>query len=128
MPRKSTPQNGSKTVGEFPNKATQFTSENQPEGRGRPKGAISLSTRIQRILEGDEKLPAAIQEAVTKLTGDSKRPVDAMIMAGILNALKGDKSWAEWLSNNGYGKPRERHEHTGEEGGPIKMTITWEGE
>jgi hypothetical protein len=39
-----------------------------------------------------------------------------MIMAGLLQALQGDKQWAEWLSNNGYGKPKERVEHTGEEG------------
>lgn len=41
---------------------------------GLPKGYVSLSTRIQRILEGDEKFPTDVQVAITKLTGDSKKP------------------------------------------------------
>lgn len=73
-------------------------------------------------------MPAAIQETIRNAVGESKKPLDAMIIAGLLQALQGDKGWAEWLSNNGYGKPKERHEHTGDEGGPIKMTIAWEGE
>lgn len=32
-----------------------FTSENQPEGRGRPKGSHSLKTILRRLL--DTKLP-----------------------------------------------------------------------
>lgn len=93
---------------------------------GRPKGAISLSTRIQRILEGDEVLPDAIAETIAKVVGGSKKPLDAVIIAGLLQALQGDKGWAEWLSNNGYGKPKERVEHTGDEGGPINLTVRWQ--
>ncbi len=95
---------------------------------GRPPGIPNLSTRIRNILEGEEELPAIIQQTIQNAIGGSKKPLDAMIIAGLLQALQGDKQWAEWLSNNGYGKPKERVEHTGEEGGPIKMTISWEGE
>lgn len=107
---------------------TPFEKGQSGNPTGLPKGTVQLSTRIQRILEGEEVLPANVQEAVKALTGGSKKPVDAIIIAAVLNALKGDKSWAEWLSNNGYGKPKERHEHTGGDGGPIAMTFRWQGE
>lgn len=97
-----------------------------PEGRA--KGVPNLSTRIRNILEGDEPLPDIIAATIEKAVGASKKPLDAVIITGLLQALQGDKGWAEWLSNNGYGKPKERVEHTGDEGGPIKMTIAWEGE
>jgi hypothetical protein len=97
-----------------------------PEGRA--KGVPNLSTRIRNILEGDEPLPDVIAATIEKVIGGSKKPLDAVIIAGLLQALQGDKGWAEWLSNNGYGKPKERVEHTGDEGGPIKMIIAWEGD
>ncbi|MGX7872605.1 hypothetical protein ACVDG5_006910 [Mesorhizobium sp. ORM6] len=103
---------------------TPFTSENQPEGCGRPARSISLSTRIQRILEGDEKLPDIIDKTIRNAVGAGKKPIDAV--AGLLQALQGDKGWAEWLSNNGYGKPKERVEHSGDPNAPIRMTIKWQ--
>ena len=39
-------------MGEFPNKNTQFSSENQPKHNGRPKGAKNFSTRIKELLAG----------------------------------------------------------------------------
>lgn len=105
---------------------TPFTSENQPDGRGRPPGSVSLSTRIQRILEGDEKLPAIIDKTIKNAVGASKKPIDAMVIAGLLQALQGDKGWAEWLSNNGYGKPKERVEHSGDPDKPIGVNFKWQ--
>ena len=34
----------------FPNKATQFTTENQPEKRGRPKGVRNVATVLKELL------------------------------------------------------------------------------
>lgn len=39
-----------KTVNEFPNKETQFTSENQPKNRGRKKGSRNVSTMLRELL------------------------------------------------------------------------------
>lgn len=38
-------------MGEFPNKATQFTTENQPKNGGRPKGSRSMKTILREYLE-----------------------------------------------------------------------------
>jgi hypothetical protein len=90
---------------------------------GRPEGAISLETRIKRILEGDVPLPKAIEETIRNVVGDNKKPIDAMIIAGLLQALQGDKQWADWLSHNGFGKPKERIENTGPDGGPQEFLV-----
>ena len=37
------------TKGEFPNKATQFTSTNQPAKRGRNKGSRNVSTVLKEL-------------------------------------------------------------------------------
>lgn len=94
---------------------------------GRPIGAVNLSTRIQNALEDAEDLPSKVRQAMERVVGKGKKlPVDALIAAAYIYALNGDKAWADWLSHNGYGKPKERLEHTGGDGGPIAMTIAWE--
>jgi len=42
-------------VGDFPNKATQFSKENQPEGRGRPKGSRNVATVLKELLSTQDK-------------------------------------------------------------------------
>ena len=37
-------------MNKFPNKATQFSSENQPEKRGRPKGSRNVATVLKELL------------------------------------------------------------------------------
>ena len=43
------------TKGEFPNKATQFTSTNQPAKRGRNKGSRNVSTVLKELLSEQDK-------------------------------------------------------------------------
>lgn len=124
--KRQTVENAAKTRADGMPVGVPFTTDNQPEGRGRPKGSISLSTRIQRILEGEEPLPAIIEKTIKAAVGASKKPIDAMVIAGLLQALQGDKGWAEWLSNNGYGKPKERVEHSGDPDNPIGVTFKWQ--
>jgi hypothetical protein len=106
-------QNGNKTVGTFPNKATQFSKEYQPVSNGRPKGSISLETRVRRWLEGDEELPLPIKKAIQNQVGADKNALDAIIIVGILQALQGDKGWAELVLNRGHGKVPDKTEHSG---------------
>ncbi len=42
-------------MGEFPNKATQFSKTNQPEGRGRPKGSRNVATVLKELLATQDK-------------------------------------------------------------------------
>ena len=37
-------------MNKFPNKSTQFSSENQPEKRGRPKGRRNVATVLKELL------------------------------------------------------------------------------
>tara|TARA_R100000231_G_scaffold85439_1_gene64893 strand:+ start:1025 stop:1366 length:342 start_codon:yes stop_codon:yes gene_type:complete len=37
-------------MSEFPNKATQFSSTNQPDKRGRPKGSRNVATVLKELL------------------------------------------------------------------------------
>ena len=42
-------------MGEFPNKATQFSSENQPEKQGRTKGSRNVATVLKELLSTQDK-------------------------------------------------------------------------
>ena len=42
-------------MGEFPNKKTQFSKTNQPEGRGRPKGSRNVATVLKELLSAQDK-------------------------------------------------------------------------
>lgn len=72
-----------------------------PRRINKPKGAIHLSTRIQRILEDDDFV---VEEVVDgKKVQFKGNPAEAIIRTAIIKAKNGDKSWADWLANNGYG-------------------------
>jgi hypothetical protein len=58
--------NGKKTGSDYevgknkPPVATRFSSENQPEKNGRPKGSLDIMTMVQKLLEDPEQLPEAL--------------------------------------------------------------------
>src|SRR5262245_41627004 len=105
---------------------TPFEKGKSGNDAGRPKGTVSLSLRIQNIIEGKTKLPPAIDKTIKAAIGGEAIPVEAIIIAGVLQALQGDKQWAEWLSNNGYGKPKDRVEHSGDPDNPVGVTFKWQ--
>lgn len=86
-------------------------------------GTISLGTRIRRLLDGSENLPPAISETIRKAVGADKNALDAMIIAGTLQALQGDKSWAQLLWEHMEGKPVASVALTDAEGGPVTFTL-----
>jgi len=96
---------------------TPFEPGKSGTAAGRTPGVPNLATRIRRIMEGDEPLPKVISETIERSVGDkSKKPIDAVIIVALLQTLQADKQWADWLSQNGYGKPVEtlKHKATGE--------------
>lgn len=90
----------------------QFTSEYQPQSNGRPKGSISLETRIRNLLEDTESLPAPIREAIKIQCGGNVKAMDAMIVVGLLQALQGDKAWAQLIWEQGWGKAAQKVDMT----------------
>lgn len=90
-------------MGEFPNKATQFSSENQPENNlGRPKGSLSVKTILKKLLESEidwkdlEGKPARL------------RALDAMLGEQIRKAVKdGDTSAFTAIIDRLEGKPKQ---------------------
>jgi hypothetical protein len=77
---------------------------------GRPKGSLSLSTRVRDLLEDKSKLPPAIVTTIRKAVGGDKSALDATIIVGLLQALQGEDKWAKLLWEYGYGKVLDRLE------------------
>ena len=90
-----------------PPKEHQFTSENQPENNGRPKGSLNVKTRIIRILEVmNEK--------------EGKDNLDAMIAKVIEKArTKGDVNAFNSILDRIEGKPVQKQEHANSDGEPF---------
>ena len=101
--------------------AKPFVKGKSGNEKGRPKGALSLSTRVRNLLDGTEKLPPAIVTTIKKAVGADKNALDATIIAGLLQALQGDDKWAKLLWEYGYGKVPDKIE-----GGdtPIQHVFT----
>lgn len=95
---------------------TAFTRGVSGNPKGKPKGAIHLSTRIQRLLN-DKRFKAKIEKdgKVTEFRG---APIEAIIKAQILMALQGDHKAFDNLAKYGYGSKLEIEEH-----GETKLII-----
>lgn len=68
---------------------------------GRPVGAVSLSSRIQRMMT-DERFTARTLRRRGHTGRYVDEPVDAIIKTAIIKAMSGDHQWANWLVKNGY--------------------------
>lgn len=88
-------------MGRFPNPDTQFK-PGGPGGPGVPKGTKHISTWIQEMLnDPDFEIVLEVQgKEAEKITG---APLKAIINTAVIRAAGGDKQWADWLANNGYG-------------------------
>lgn len=82
----------------FPNPDTQF----KPGNPGKPKGAISLSTHIQNLLN-DDNFTEIIQMGSKGFVEFTGAPIKAIVMAAMYKAAAGDKDSREWLGKYGYG-------------------------
>lgn len=92
-------------MGQFPNKDTQFSKDRQPPVPGGTfkKGTKHLSTWIQEMLN-DESFELFLhdkREGYKKFEG---APIKAIVRTALIHAANGDKKWADWLANNGYGQ------------------------
>ena len=91
--------------GETPQGAKPFKKGQSGNPKGRPK-MPDLKSALAEYL-ADEK--------------DGKTALDAIIMKLRQMAIKGNLKAAEMLLDRGYGKPKQSHELSGEDGEPIKV-------
>lgn len=77
-------------MGNFPNKETQFSTINQPEHNGRPKGSIDLKTRLNKYL------------AIKDDNGLTK--YDKIILKWLEKAEEGDNAALKEMNDRLYGK------------------------
>lgn len=86
--------------------------------KGKPKGTIHLSTRIQRMLNDPEFTAELVNKDGSKVKFKGE-PVEAIVKTAILKAMSGDKKWADWLAQNGYGS-KQIHEF---QGNPVEAIL-----
>lgn len=116
-------------MGEFPNKATQFTSENQPEKNGRPPKTL---TKVMQELKdsGYERVTASmVMEAYELLLGldeeqlketitDKSKPMLIRIVGSAMGSKKG-ADMLEKMLDRAHGKPKQTSELSGLNGEPL---------
>lgn len=120
-------------MGEFPNKKTQFSKDNQPApGRnGRPKGK-SFKTILEELLELEANEEDLKDEDIKKIFSGSNHKITnrEILMARLLIQAKrdGDSKSMERLMNRVEGKPAETITQKIELDTDSKITISKEGE
>jgi len=98
-------------MGEFPNKSTQFSKDNQPEKNGRPKGVRNRATIVREIFDMTVKYPDEVLEALKGLFPDLKNNVTIEEAATIMQAAKAiqekDSVAYKVLMDSAYGAPKQ---------------------
>lgn len=70
--------------------------------KGKPKGTIHLATHIQNALN-DPDFKAEFVDGKGKKIEFKGLPIKAILQTAIIKAKGGDKQWADWLAQHGYG-------------------------
>lgn len=93
--------------GQHPNSRANLIPAKPGEARnpkGKPKGAIHMSTRIQRMLN-DPDFEATLLDSRKGVVEFKGEPIKAIIATAIQKALYDKEKgvqWAEWLAKHGY--------------------------
>jgi hypothetical protein len=90
-----------------------FSSENQPKKNGRPKGSLSLTKAIKKVLEGYDE-------------NSKKKVLDLLAIAATKHAMKGNAGFFKEIIERVDGKAPEKTEHTSKFSGPVTLSIVYE--
>jgi hypothetical protein len=90
-----------------------FTSKNQPKKKGRPKGSLSLTNEIKKVLEG-------VDEA------SKKQIIELVAIAAAKQAIKGNAAYFKEIIERVDGKITDKTELTLKNGEPIEIKVTYE--
>lgn len=90
-----------------------FSSKNQPKKNGRPKGSLSLTNEIKKILAGVDE---ASQKTILEL----------LAIAAAKQAMKGNSAYFREIIERLDGKVTDKIELTGKDGGPVEWRIQYE--
>jgi len=83
-------------------KKTQFKPGVSGNPAGKPKGMISLSTRIQNAMN-DENFTTLLPDSREGWKAFTGAPAQAIVQTAMLKAIQGDEKSREWLAKYGYG-------------------------
>jgi hypothetical protein len=90
-----------------------FTSKNQPKKKGRPKGSLSLTNEIKKVLESVD--PA------------SRKPIlELLAIAAARQAIKGNSPYFKEIIERLDGKVADKTELTGKDGGPVNLKVVYD--
>lgn len=105
----------------FPNKATQFSSENQPANNGRTKGALGTKTILERFLAITKNMTNPLNGIEETLT-----IAELINLKQIANALNGDLAAYKEITDRFEGKLTPTQE-VKTEGYVTTTVITFQG-
>ena len=90
-----------------------FSSKNQPKKNGRPKGSLSLTNEIKRVLEG-------VDDA------SKKTILELLAIAAAKQAIKGNSAYFKEIIERLDGKVTDKTELTGKDGGPVELKVIYD--
>ena len=96
-------------------KPTQWKPGESGNPAGKPKGAMSLSKRIQQMMD-DEDFTTYLPDTRDGWKEFKGAPAIAIINTALIKAVQGDEKSREWLAKYGYGN---KIELTGEDGAAL---------
>lgn len=91
----------------------KFSAENQPKKKGRPKGSLSLTNEIKKVLEA---LDPASKKTVLEL----------LAIAATKQAMKGNGAYFKEIIDRLEGKVTDKVEIMGKSGSPIELKVVYD--
>lgn len=90
-----------------------FSAKNQPKKKGRPKGSLSLTNEIKKVLEGVDET-------------SKKQIIELVAIAAAKQAIKGNSAYFKEIIERIDGKFTDKTELTVKDSGPIELRVTYE--
>jgi hypothetical protein len=89
-----------------------FSSKNQPKKNGRPKGSLSLTSEIKKVLEGVDE---ASQKTILEL----------LAIGATKHAMKGNAAYFKEIIERVDGKITDKTELILKNGEPVEIKVTY---